>query len=589
MPRILTRQSAGQSFVNPLDLHEGGTSKNTATQALNALYGIPSGLKGEPLGPVALDGAGRLDPSALEGISLTDTGVDGDSTIQLRETKEYFLTTYDSYQTYEVEGVLGIARIERNVIYYTAGETPGIGGFIINGRRINILVQGIVISRPSVNVPINNAINRPINMTFIGSSFQTLGGSDIHISSDWELSTDINFINVVQRSQSDTVNLTSWPVSNMQELKKHYVRVRYRGQNAGLGSWSNAVGFTTGNDGLINTETGKIIPSPQIAGEWFGANIGLSGDGNVALIGGSRSTLKGFNSGSIYYFKKENNQWVQKQKFTALDTDENDLLGGASIALNNDGTRAIICAPMATTEFGTRGAVYYFKRISDIWVEQAKIYPSGTDYSLYGHAAAMNAEGTFAVIGSSEGSASYNGGSVFLYNLIDEEWVFQQRIYSPEPTKNNAFGNDVALNSDGSQLLISAIRYPGDNLNKGAVYYYKKVSNVWTMVQLFTSLDVSQNDLFGQGLSISGDGNLAIIGAYRGVNSQGVMTGKSYVFSKIDDSWTQDRVLYSSDGSHSDGFGISSAMRADGRYALIGAGMRSENGIVNSGCIYIFE
>lgn len=589
MPRILSRQNAGKSFVNSLTLHEGGTGKNTPTDALDALYGIPSGLKGGPLGPVELDGAGRLNLSALEGISLTDTGIDGDSTIQLRETKEYFLTTYDSYQTYEVEGVLGTARIERNVIYYTAGEMPGIGGFIINGRRINVLVQGIAMLKPSITVPINNAVDRPLFMTFIGSSFQTLGGSDTHVSSDWELATDINFVDVVQRSQDDSVNLTSWAVTDMQELKKHYVRVRYKGQNAGLSPWSNAVGFTTGNDGLINTETGKIIPSPQIAGEWFGTGVGLSGDGNVALIGATRSALKGFNSGSVYYFKKENSQWVQKQKFTALDTDENDFIGSASIALNNDGTRAIIGAPTATTEFGDRGAVYYFKRINDIWVEQAKIYPSGTNYSLYGLSAAMNAEGTFAVIGSTDGSESYNGGSVFLYNLIDEKWVFQQRIYSPEPTKNNRFGVDVALNSDGSQLLISAIRYPGDNSNKGAVYYYKKVSNVWTMVQLFTSLDVLQNDLFGQGLSISGDGNLAIISAYRGVNSQGVMTGKSYVFSKIDDSWVQDRVLYPSDGSHSDFFGISSAIRADGRCALIGAGMRSENGIVNSGCIYIFE
>lgn len=155
MPRILSRQNAGKSFVNSLTLHEGGTGKNTPTDALDALYGIPSGLKGEPLGPVELDGAGRLNLSALEGISLTDTGIDGDNTIQLRETKEYFLTTYDSYQTYEVEGVLGTARIERNVIYYTAGEMPGIGGFIINGRRINVLVQGIAMAdTPSGPAPV---------------------------------------------------------------------------------------------------------------------------------------------------------------------------------------------------------------------------------------------------------------------------------------------------------------------------------------------------------------------------------------------------------------------------------------------------
>lgn len=567
MPRILSRQNAGKSFVNSLTLHEGGTGKNTPTDALDALYGIPSGLKGGPLGPVELDGAGRLNLSALEGISLTDTGIDGDNTIQLRETKEYFLTTYDSYQTYEVEGVLGTARIERNVIYYTAGEMPGIGGFIINGRRINVLVQGIAMPKPSITVPINNAVDRPLFMTFIGSSFQTLGGLDTHVSSDWELATDINFVDIIQRSQDDSVNLTSWAVTDMQELKKHYVRVRYKGQNAGLSPWSNAVGFTTGDDGIANTEIQKFY-SPDIAThDRFGTSVAMNHAGTYAVIG---SRFKDNESvlyrGAIYIFEKENGIWVYKQKILEPLTNTYDYFG-VSVALNSDATHMLVGANGDDSTIDSAGAVYYYTRSGNTWTRVAKIQASDKHISQYfGLGVAINGDGTKAVIGAVfDEQRGYRAGACYYFTRSGNVWTQRQKFYSDDIAAGDNFGFDVGLNSNGDLLIATSSKDSNENgTEKGAGYLFTRSGSTWTQARKILMPTNILDGVFPPQSKLSPDGTLLIAG--------------QYIFNLSGTVATYSRLL---NNNPILGFGSSAAISLDKNSILIGS--ESDGTMANSG------
>jgi len=570
MPRILSRQSAGKSFVNPLELHEGGTGKNTAPDALNALYGIPSGLKGQALGPVELNGQGRLDLSALEGISLTDTGIDGDSTIQLRETKEYFLTTYDSYQDYEVEGVLGVARIERNVIYYTAGQTPGIGGFIINGRRINILVQGIAMVKPSITVPVNNAIDRPLYMTFIGTSFQTLGGSDNHVSSDWELSTDVNFIDIVQRSYDDTTNLTSWAVTDMQELKKHYVRVRYKGQNAGLSPWSNAVGFTTGNDGIANTETGFIVANPEITNQRFGHDVSLSADGTMALVGAPFNPNYANSAGAVYYFKKINGIWTQQQIIYSPFPKENETFG-YSVSVNSDATvMAVGCWRNAPSYLGK---VYIFIKVNDIWQYQQKLLhplrdPLNDISYEFGIGVAISGDGMSLFAGNhidnyTPTNTIPNSGGAYYFTRSGDVWTYHSALYPPIPQDPLYFGHNCTLNNDGTWAVIGALGEKYQSIiNVGAVYIYKKVNNVWQYQQKIESPEKIQQFQFGYSTCLSKDGLMLIVGST--LNS-----GKLFLYNRVGDTYVYDREIQLLNNGGVNG-GASVAINENKNYLLTG-------------------
>lgn len=557
MPRILSRQNAGKSFVNSLTLHEGGTGKNTPTDALDALYGIPSGLKGGPLGPVELDGAGRLNLSALKGISLTDISIDGDNTIQLRETKEYFLTTYDSYQTYEVEGVLGTARIERNVIYYTAGETPGIGGVIINGRRINVLVQGIAMLKPSITVPINNAVDRPLFMTFIGSSFQTLGGSDTHVSSDWELATDINFVDVVQRSQDDSVNLTSWAVTDMQELKKHYVRVRYKGQNAGLSPWSNAVGFTTGNDGIANTEVQKFYAPDISVGDRFGSSVAMNHAGTYAVIGSVyKNNGSALYQGAVYVFEKENGIWVYKQKILEPLSETYDYFG-ASVALNSDATHMLVGANGDDSTVDRAGAVYYYTRSGNTWTRISKFQASDRDIiQFFGAGLALNGDGTKAVIGAVyDSQRGYRAGACYYFTRSGSTWTQGQKFYPSDVAEGDFFGSDVGLNSNGDLLIATSAKDSNENgTEKGAGYLFTRSGSTWTQARKILMPTNISDGVFPAKSKLSPDGTLLI--------------AENSIFNLSGTVATYSRALNS---NPIPGFGSSAAISLDKNSILIGS------------------
>ena len=64
--------------------------------------------------------------------------------------------------------------------------------------------------KPSITSPTDGEQNVSTNVTLQSSAFATEGGTDTHISSDWEIATDPNFENIVASSYGDTENLTSW-------------------------------------------------------------------------------------------------------------------------------------------------------------------------------------------------------------------------------------------------------------------------------------------------------------------------------------------------------------------------------------------
>jgi len=98
-----------------------------------------------------------------------------------------------------------------------------------------------VVQPPVINTPVET-IETP---TITASAFS--GGTDTHLNSDWQISTDVTFTTVDVQTLKDTTNLTTWtvPAGNLSPATQYHVRARYTGANEGSSSWGISVSFTT--------------------------------------------------------------------------------------------------------------------------------------------------------------------------------------------------------------------------------------------------------------------------------------------------------------------------------------------------------
>ena len=104
----------------------------------------------------------------------------------------------------------------------------------------------------------------------------------------------------------------------------------------------------------------------------------------------------------------------------------------------------------------------------------------------------------------------------------------------------------VKISEDGSTLICG---YP---VEECAIIFTKQEGR-WVIQQKLTVSDGAANDLFGISVSISSDGNTALVGAHR----KSSYTGAAYIFTRSGSTWTQQQKLVASDGAASDWFGWS--------------------------------
>ena len=136
------------------------------------------------------------------------------------------------------------------------------------------------------------------------------------------------------------------------------------------------------------TQQAKLRASDEATGDRFGHAAAISGD--YALIGANLDDDNGSASGSAYIFKRSGTSWTQQAKLTASDGATNDQFGAA---LTLVGDYALIGAHQNTNDGVNSGAVYIFKRNGNDWSQQAKITASdkaandqfGTSMTLSGN------------------------------------------------------------------------------------------------------------------------------------------------------------------------------------------------------------
>ena len=149
----------------------------------------------------------------------------------------------------------------------------------------------------------------------------------------------------------------------------HYADVVFAGQGA-------AYAFV--HDGDVWSEQGKLVSDDAFFGDEFGFSVALSGD--TAAVGALFADAGGTeNEGEAYIFSRTGGTWTQAAKLFPDTATEGGEFG---IGVSVDGDTAIVGAESAPVDGEFRGAAYVFSSASTTPVPAAQVSPGSLAFSL---------------------------------------------------------------------------------------------------------------------------------------------------------------------------------------------------------------
>jgi hypothetical protein len=315
------------------------------------------------------------------------------------------------------------------------------------------------------------------------------------------------------------------------------------GYTAVIGSIAKTVGSNTSQGAAyVFTRSGSTwlqqaeLTAPDGATQdYFGGSVSVSTDGNTVLVGASGNE-------SAYVFTRSGTTWSLWQKLAASDGAAFDDFG-SSVSLSGDGKTALIGAPYKTIGDNTyQGAAYVFVVNGNAWYPLAELNASdGAAITGFGGSVALINGGT-ALIGAgafwneSPPNSNY-GGAAYLFTgptvpFGPGNWSQQAEIVPSDSVAKDRFGASVALSSDGSKALVGT---PKKAVGEGGAAYLFTISGTsWSQQLELGTSDGTGGDLFGNSVSLSGDGSMLLIGAPNETVGSATYAGAAYSASNSD-------------------------------------------------------
>ena len=324
----------------------------------------------------------------------------------------------------------------------------------------------------------------------------------------------------------------------------------------------------TRSGGAWGQQGPKLVGGEEGNGEQ-GVLVALSADGNTALIGGWNDNGR---KGAAWVFTRSGGAWSQQGPKLTGGGEGGEGGFGTSVALSADGDTALIGAP---GDNGREGAVWVFTRSGSTWTQQGgKITGAGeTGAAWFGYSVALSPDGNTALIG---GWLDSNWkGAVWVFARSGSTWIQQGgKLTGGGETGEGMFGTNVTLSADGNTALIggwndnSVLSGDRDYSGKGAAWVFTRSGSTWTQQGgKLTAADEAGEGKFGTIVALSADGNTALIGGWNDDTSKGA----AWVFTRAGGAWSQQGGKLTGAGETGEGrFGVSVALSADGSTALIG-------------------
>lgn len=165
---------------------------------------------------------------------------------------------------------------------------------------------------------------------------------------------------------------------------------------------------------------------------------------------------------------------------------------------------------------------------------------------------------------------------------IDPTWTEEAILTANDASQSAAFGLSVSV--DGDTAIVGARGADLEGVpDAGAAYVFTRRGSAWTQQAVLSANDKTPTAYFGWSVSLSG--NTAVIGGPQSLQG-GFRTGAAYVFTRSGSTWSQQAKLVASDKSADSTFGT--AVSVSGDVAVIGASFADPGNQMNAGAAYVF-
>jgi FG-GAP repeat/PEP-CTERM motif len=298
-----------------------------------------------------------------------------------------------------------------------------------------------------------------------------------------------------------------------------------------------AVLMTVGAAQASTVSPVQVVP-PDITPD---GSYGLSGylAGDTAFISAPLSDDKGVDSGSVYIYHKQGEDWQLARKALASDGTAGDLFGRRIYV---DGDYAVIAATSDDQNGAMSGSAYVFQRSGNDWVERQKLLaPNGAanDYLAW----SVGIQGDRIILGA---DGHEGKGAAFIYQRNSQgTWILDSELKASDGQAVDVFGHWVAIDKDIA--VVGASGRDDRATDSGAAYVYRKVEGAWIQEAKLLAPDGVAHDNFGTAVTIEGD--RIVVGAHR-VDANGFDTGAAYVYQQSGDTWAFQQKLMAHDGSY---------------------------------------
>jgi hypothetical protein len=323
----------------------------------------------------------------------------------------------------------------------------------------------------------------------------------------------------------------------------------------------------------ITAQLGAAI-NGEISNDLSGSAVALSANGLMAAIGSPGNSSNGTLSGHVRIFSYNGSTWSQVGN--SIEGESSGDNSGSYLSLNDLGNIVAISAPWNDDHGNASGHVRIYNFDGSAWVQLGNDIDGVSSLDNFGRSVSLSSDGLTVAIGANgnDGNGNY-AGHIRVFNYDGNSWLQLGNDIEGE-VASDACGYAVSISSDGNTLAAGSPYNDGNGMQSGHVRIFNFDGVNW--LQLGGNIEgESINDISGKSVSISDDGLTVAIGSPKN-DDNGSDAGHVRVFKFNGASWIQVGLSINGESQY-DNSGESISLSGDGDIIIIGSYQNDGNGI----------